>query len=100
MIVLKKAQRCGRFFAISIVSSAVVCSDIRMKIIRYSSLVFTAVLLTLFAGPLPQEAKKISSKDEFLVYVGTYTRQDSKGIYAFRFKPATGELIPIGLAVE
>ena len=86
--------------AISIASSPVVCSDIRMKIIRYLGLVFTAVLLTLFAGPLPQDAKKISSKGEFLVYVGTYTRQDSKGIYAFRFQPATGKLIPIGLAVE
>ena len=32
--------------------------------------------------------------------LGTYTRQDSKGIYAFRFQPATGKLIPIGLAAE
>src|SRR5260370_5349924 len=86
--------------AISIASSPVVCSDIPMKIIRYSGLVFTSVLLTLIAGPLPQGAKKISSKGEFLVYVGTYTRQDSKGIYAFRFQPATGKLMPIGLAVE
>jgi hypothetical protein len=30
----------------------------------------------------PVVAKKSSSKGEFLVYVGTYTRQESKGIYA------------------
>jgi 6-phosphogluconolactonase len=35
-----------------------------------------------------------------LVYVGTYTGQKSKGIYAFRFDPATGALTPIGLAAE
>jgi len=71
-----------------------------MKIIRYSCLVFAAVLPTLLAAPLPQGAKKVSSKGEFLVYVGTYTRQDSKGIYAYRFQPATGKLTSIGLAGE
>lgn len=36
---------------------------------------------------------------EYLVYIGTYTKQ-SKGIYAWRFRPATGELIELGLAAE
>jgi 6-phosphogluconolactonase len=37
----------------------------------------------------------------YLVYVGTYTtKQESKGIYAFNFDPATGEFTPIGLAAE
>lgn len=71
-----------------------------MKIIRYSCLVFAAVLPALLAAPVPQGAKKVSSKDEFVVYVGTYTRQDSKGIYAYRFQPATGKLTSIGLAGE
>jgi 6-phosphogluconolactonase len=35
-----------------------------------------------------------------LVYVGTYTGQKSKGIYAFRFDGATGALTPVGLAAE
>ncbi len=35
-----------------------------------------------------------------LVYVGTYTDKDSKGIYAFRFDPATGEAGPVELAAE
>src|ERR1035437_5926691 len=71
-----------------------------MKITRYSCLVFAAVLPALLAAPAPQGAKKGPSKDEFVVYVGTYTRQDSKGIYAYRFQPATGKLTSIGLAGE
>ena len=35
-----------------------------------------------------------------LVYVGTYTDKDSKGIYAFRFDPASGEAGPVELAAE
>ena len=41
-----------------------------------------------------------SSVREWIVYVGTYTRQTSKGIYAYRFEAATGKLTSIGLAVE
>jgi 6-phosphogluconolactonase len=37
----------------------------------------------------------------YLAYVGTYTtKQESKGIYAYNFNPATGEFTPIGLAAE
>jgi 6-phosphogluconolactonase len=45
---------------------------------------------------------KPADKDPFyLVYVGTYTtKQESKGIYAFNFNPATGEFTPIGLVAE
>ncbi|HYW47003.1 MAG TPA: lactonase family protein [Bryobacteraceae bacterium] len=35
-----------------------------------------------------------------MVYIGTYTRQNSKGIYAYRFQPSTGKLTEIGLAGE
>ena len=35
-----------------------------------------------------------------LVFVGTYTRGGSKGIYSYRFNPATGQLTEIGLAAE
>jgi 6-phosphogluconolactonase len=34
----------------------------------------------------------------YLVYVGTYTGKESKGIYVYRFDPATGESGSIGLA--
>ena len=35
-----------------------------------------------------------------IVYIGTYTGETSKGIYAFRFDDASGELTPIGLVAE
>ena len=36
---------------------------------------------------------------EWLLYVGTYTNRDSKGIYAWRFN-ASGKMTPLGLVVE
>src|SRR5258708_18160585 len=50
--------------------------------------------------PCALAAKKASANGEYFVYIGTYTRQDSKGIYAYRFHPADGKLTPIGLAGE
>jgi 6-phosphogluconolactonase len=40
------------------------------------------------------------AQGDLLVYIGTYTRQNSKGIYAYRFQPSTGKLTEIGLAGE
>jgi 6-phosphogluconolactonase len=37
---------------------------------------------------------------EYFVYIGTYTRTRGKGIYTFRFDPATGKLTPVTLAAE
>lgn len=37
---------------------------------------------------------------EQLVYTGTYTRGESKGIYAYRFDAAKGSLTSLGLAAE
>jgi len=36
----------------------------------------------------------------YLVYVGTYTDKGSKGIYAFRFDPGSGESESVGLVAE
>src|SRR6266850_262640 len=57
-----------------------------------------ALLSALFFTPLGHAA----DKSKFLVYVGTYTQEDSKskGIYAYRFDAATGDLTPAGLAAE
>jgi 6-phosphogluconolactonase len=41
-----------------------------------------------------------AEKDEYLLYVGTYTRGTSKGIYAYRFRPSKGRAATIGLAAE
>jgi 6-phosphogluconolactonase len=66
-----------------------------MKITRRSLLVLTL----LFSSALAPLAAKESPK-KYLLYVGTYTEKDSKGIYAFRFDAASGDLTPAGLAAE
>jgi 6-phosphogluconolactonase len=35
---------------------------------------------------------------DWIMYVGTYTKAPSKGIYAYRFQSATGEVTPLGAA--
>jgi 6-phosphogluconolactonase len=37
---------------------------------------------------------------QYLMYVGTYTGPESKGLYAYRFDARTGEVTPLGLAGE
>jgi 6-phosphogluconolactonase len=37
---------------------------------------------------------------QYLMYVGTFTKRDSKGIYVFRFDDKTGAASPLGLAAE
>lgn len=37
---------------------------------------------------------------DYFAYIGTFTNQKSKGIYAWRFHPATGQLTPAGLVAE
>ena len=41
-----------------------------------------------------------SARVDRVVYVGTYTGEASKGIYAFRFDDSSGRLTPLGLAAE
>ncbi len=53
-------------------------------------------MLALLVSPFANAAKKGAS----LGYVGTYTRGESKGIYVFRFSPATGKAGPVELAAE
>ena len=57
--------------------------------------VFSLALLA-YALPVAQAA----SKDDYIMYVGTYTREDSKGIYAWRFNAKEGSLKPLGLVAE
>lgn len=53
-----------------------------------------AILVWAFAAADPGSAQVA---DEPIMYVGTYTRAPSKGIYAYRLR-ATGELVPLGAA--
>src|SRR5262245_6629818 len=41
-----------------------------------------------------------AARAERLVYIGTYTGPESKGIYAFRFDDGAGALTPVGLVAE
>jgi 6-phosphogluconolactonase len=43
-------------------------------------------------------AVAIAGDFRYLVYVGTYTDKGSKGVYAFRFDPSSGELGDVSLA--
>jgi 6-phosphogluconolactonase len=58
------------------------------------------VLLLAVAAAVPQGAQ---GTDDWIMYVGTYTKAPSKGIYAYRFAGATGTATPManaGLAAE
>jgi 6-phosphogluconolactonase len=45
-------------------------------------------------------AAKDSPQGRYLLFVGTYTEKESKGIYAYRFDSASAELTSLGLAAE
>jgi 6-phosphogluconolactonase len=67
-----------------------------MKLFRHLA-VFLAVL-GFAALPCAQAQK--SAKGQYLVYFGTYTGKNSKGIYAYRLDVKTGGLDSLGLAGE
>lgn len=54
----------------------------------------------VLAGLLFNSATAGLAKAAYIAYVATYTNKQSKGIYAFHFNESTGELTPMGLAVE
>jgi 6-phosphogluconolactonase len=60
----------------------------------------TALFASALLMPGLQAAKKPATKGDYFVYVGTYTRDNSKGIYGYRFHPADGKLTPLGVAAE
>ena len=62
-----------------------------------------AVLLAgIVSGDAAAQARRVQapSGGDYFLYAGTYTRQKSKGIYAWKFHPADGSLESIGLAAE
>jgi 6-phosphogluconolactonase len=66
---------------------------------RFAGLFF-AVMLIFLCVPLMHARNKPAARGSYLVYVGTYTGPASKGIYAFRFDPQSGQAKPIGLTAE
>jgi 6-phosphogluconolactonase len=73
--------------------------DGRMNAYRPRRLDFVKLaLIALVAGLAPAAAWAAPANS--IVYVGTYTKSKSKGIYAFRFDGSSGGLTPIGLVTE
>src|ERR1700682_2403107 len=56
-------------------------------------------LSALQCGPQVQDRRPVA-KSDWIMYAGTYTRPPSKGIYAYRFQPASGTFTSIGLVAE
>jgi len=61
-----------------------------LKILKFTFLLLPFLLIQACSSP----------KNEFLVYMGTYTGHGSDGIYAYRFNPVKGDLTPIGLVAK
>src|SRR5690242_12014776 len=70
----------------------------QMKLI--SGMIATIRVLILALPALAMSATTNNEKNEYLLFVGTYTARDSKGIYGYRFSAASKKLIPLGLVAE
>jgi len=67
---------------------------LRPAVLVLPALVFGILAVTASGFQVP------GADHEYWVYVGTYTGAKSKGIYAFRFHPASGRVTPAGLMAE
>jgi 6-phosphogluconolactonase len=72
-----------------------------MKSTRYILPALTISFSLLFLA-ICTKAAPAARHDKYLMYAGTYTAEGStsKGIYAYRFDPATAKLTSLGLAAE
>jgi 6-phosphogluconolactonase len=59
---------------------------------------FVLILLALLIPFASADSSR--AKGSYLIYVGTYTGPESKGVYALRFDPASGKSTSLGLAAE
>ena len=59
------------------------------------TLLATAIVVSCGGGTEPA-VEKATAKDEYFVYIGTYTKGDSEGIYAYRFDATSGRLSSLG----
>ena len=71
-----------------------------MKTIRCFCLVLAALLAPFLLALYAQGTETAATKSKYLLYIGTYTEKKSKGIYAYRFDPVTGQSNSLGLAAE
>jgi 6-phosphogluconolactonase len=61
---------------------------------------FVRTLAALVAAAVVMPLCAAAASGDWIAYIGTYTKQKSKGIYAYQFAPATGKLTPVGLVAE
>lgn len=66
-----------------------------MKRILFARALIVGVLLFACGSGFAKTRTK-----NYILYVGTYTGPESKGIYAYSYDAASGKLTPIGLAAE
>jgi 6-phosphogluconolactonase len=73
-----------------------------MTLLRYSPGFSVFPVILVLSTVLAATAAPAPKQGQYLFYVGTYTEEGSKskGIYAYRFDPATGQATPLGLAAE
>ena len=70
---------------------------------KHSFVWAVGLFLSVVAASSPSLAgghSKSGAKTGYIVYVGTYTEKDSKGIYGFRFDPYTEHYTALGLEAE
>jgi 6-phosphogluconolactonase len=71
-----------------------------MKTKPHATILFAAFIFSFFLAEYALGAEPASPQGEYIVYIGTYTGKESKGIYAYRFDSATGRVSSPGLAAE
>jgi 6-phosphogluconolactonase len=67
---------------------------------KWRSYVVLIVVVLVFTGISFSRGPKRAGKHSYLVYVGTYTGPESKGIYAFRFDESSGRASSLGIVGE
>jgi 6-phosphogluconolactonase len=63
---------------------------------RRLACILTFLVIAMAIDPAASAFRRLQR----VVYIGTYTGEMSKGIYAFRFDDTSGQLTPIGLVAE
>lgn len=71
-----------------------------MRSIRFRSSLTLGIALACAFPVAFAQSPKAGGKGDYYLYVGTYTRAKSKGIYAWRFDAANGSLREMGLVAE
>src|SRR5580765_8938119 len=71
----------------------------KILLAAFGVFLFAALAAAPRAAQAPPSAKATAGEpSDWIMYVGTYTKAPSKGIYAYRFQGATGEVTPLGAA--